>query len=65
MTAIDRQLELMEICEEIGDIAESNGPFLDGLVRRTGEQSIMEMTVAELLAVYRAHRDWFNRVYSP
>lgn len=65
MTTIDRQLELMTIADEIGGIAVSNGPFLDGLVRKIGERDITDMTVGELLAVYREHREWFNRVYSP
>lgn len=65
MTTTDRQLEIMAVCQEIGGIAECNGLFLDGLARKIGERSITDMMVGELLAVYREHREWFNKVYSP
>lgn len=64
MTTTDRQLEIMNICQEIGQIAESNGLFLDGLVRRIGERPILDMTVGDLLGIYQGHREWFNKVYS-
>lgn len=64
MTTTEQQL--IDICMELGNIAESNGHFLSGLARRieaTG-QPLMELTLGELMAICQEHRERFNRVYA-
>lgn len=55
--------DLIEICQGIGTVAESNGLFTSGLAIRIGERDILEMTVGELLTVIRDHSERFNKTY--
>jgi len=55
--------KLVEICQAIGDVAESNSLFTSGLTRRIGERDLEQMTVGELLAAIREHTEAFNKIY--
>jgi hypothetical protein len=57
--------QLIEACREIGTIAGSNGLFTAGLARllNNGNQSVMEMTVQDLLSLSREYKEIFNRIH--
>ena len=56
----------LDVCAEIGGIAESNGRYTAGLSERiaaTGK-AIEDLTVRELLDLHRQHNEWFNSVHA-
>ncbi|HCE68394.1 MAG: hypothetical protein A2X82_20145 [Geobacteraceae bacterium GWC2_55_20] len=60
------ETQLIEVCQEIGSIAGSNGHFTAGLARLldNGDQPLLSMTVGELLSLSREYREVFNRIHS-
>ena len=63
---LDRHISNMDVCQEIGSIAESNCHYTAGLTRRIEEtgKTIEELTVGELLEIHRAYNAWFNDFYA-
>lgn len=57
--------QLIEVCQEIGSIAGSNGHFTAGLARLldNGGQPLLEMKVGDLLSISREYSETFNRVH--
>jgi len=57
--------QLIEVCQEIGGISGSNGHFTAGLARLldNGRQSLIDMTVGELLQLSREYKEVFNRIH--
>jgi len=58
------ELHMIEICQNIGSVAGSNGLFTLGLSERLASASkpIEEMTVGELQSVISEHKDYFNQM---
>lgn len=55
----------LDLCIEIGGIAESSSIYTDGLARKikaTGKR-FEDLTVSELVQLHSEHRDWFNKIY--
>lgn len=59
------ELELINICQQIGCIAESNAHFTAGLTLRIAEtgKPVEQLTIAELLKIHRDHKEWFNSLF--
>jgi len=55
--------ELIEICQEIGTVTESNSLFTEGLTRLIGDRNILEMSVGELLEIIQEYKGIFNRIH--
>lgn len=57
--------QLIEVCREIGGISGNNGHFTAGLARLldNGGQSLLTMTVSELLSLSRENKETFNKVH--
>ncbi len=55
---------LIDICQEIGTVAESNVLFTRGLVAMMDVKTIETLTVAELLQLIDQRRADYNRIYS-
>lgn len=57
---------LVDICQELGCIAESNSRFTAGLTERilAAGKKIEDLTVRELLAFKHQHNEFFNDLYS-
>ncbi len=53
--------ELIDICQEIGTVAESNAAFTSGLTVALACKPLEDMTVAELLDVIRRCRKSYNQ----
>jgi hypothetical protein len=63
---MDTHQDLIDICEEIGGISESNIHFTSGLARKieaTGK-CVAALTVGELIHLFHKHRDVYNRIHS-
>jgi hypothetical protein len=63
----DLEIELIEICAEIGTVARTNAHFTAGMAReieKTG-LAIKSLTVGGLLALIRQHRETYNRLHKP
>lgn len=62
---MNTETQLTEVCQEIGNIAESNCHYTAGLARLLdkGEQPILDMKVGELLSLAREYKEVFNRVH--
>jgi hypothetical protein len=59
-------IHYLEVCAEIGGIAECNGRYTAGLsecIAATGK-TIEDLTVRELLDLHHQHSEWFNRVHA-
>ncbi len=56
-------LHLINLCEEIGSVAESNGGFTFSLALRLSGRVVEEMTVGDLLAAVRDHNESYNRIH--
>lgn len=56
------ELDLIEVCEEIGAVAESNGQFTRGLIVELAGRSFEEMTVDQLLSAIRQRRKTYNQI---
>ena len=56
----------LEVCAEIGGIAESNGRYTAGLSDRIAAtcKTIEDLTVRELLDLHHQHNEFFNRVHA-
>lgn len=55
--------KLIEICQEIGTVPESNSLFTEGLTRLIGDRNILEMSVGELLEIIQEYKGIFNRIH--
>jgi hypothetical protein len=58
--------QLIEVCQEIGLIAESNCHFTAGLalkIEATGK-NIVDLTICELMHLNRDYSEIFNRIHS-
>jgi len=55
--------ELIEICQEIGTVPESNSLFTEGLTRLIGDRNILEMSVGELFEIIQKYKGIFNRIH--
>lgn len=55
--------ELIDICQEIGTVAESNYFFSRGLKDLLDGKSFDTLTVAELLTIIAQRRADYNRIY--
>lgn len=62
---METEKELIDVCQEIGGIAESNGHFTAGVARLldTGDVRLLEMKVGDLLLLSREYNEIFNRVH--
>ena len=63
MSTID---SLLSVCEQLGDIHDSNGHFTEGLARRideTGKQ-LNDFTLSELFTLIDQYREFYNRYLS-
>ncbi|WP_305907180.1 hypothetical protein Q9L42_017290 [Methylomarinum sp. Ch1-1] len=60
-----KELALIDVCLEIGDIAGSNCHYTAGLNRRIEQtgKSVEQLTVAELLQLHREFNTQFNAIY--
>lgn len=57
---------IIEVCQEIGSIATSNGHYTAGLalLLDNGGQQLLDITVRNLLLKSREYREVFNRVHN-
>lgn len=58
--------EIIDVCAEIGGVAESNCHYTAGLARlidATGK-TVDDLTVRELIQIITSYRDTFNRIHS-
>jgi hypothetical protein len=55
--------ELIEVCQEIGTVVESNYSFSRGLKHLLVGKSFETLTVAELLSLINQRRVDYNRLY--
>jgi len=58
---------MIDICHEIGTVAESNSLFTVGLTRRilADGKNIEDISVGALLSYIKKHADFYNHAYSP
>ena len=58
--------ELIDVCQELGGIAESNCHFTSGLAHRleAGNVQLLEMKVGDLLSLSREYNKFFNGIHS-
>lgn len=56
------ELELIDACQEIGAVAESNGQFTRGRIVDLAGRSLEELTVDRLLWLIRQRREAYNRI---
>ena len=63
--AENQHMELVEICQQIGRIAESNCHYTAGLARsiHAGGKSVEQLTIAELLQLNSDYKETFNRIH--
>ena len=54
--------ELLDVTKQIGDISESNGHFLEGIIRRVNEtgRDIEDLKISEFIALMEQHREFYN-----
>lgn len=59
------EMQLIEVCREIGGVAGCNGMFTAGLMRRIEDtgKSVDELTVGELCFFIREYQDFYNHIY--
>lgn len=55
--------ELINVCQAIGGVAESNGMFTAGLAVMLEDATIEDLTVGELLAAIAVRREQYNAMY--
>ena len=58
------ETELIDICAEIGSVAECNGGFTFVLAMRLAGRDVKEMTVGELLDVISEQRVSYNKIHA-
>lgn len=59
------EMELVEICQEIGNIAGSNSHYTMGLARLMHDKNIclIDMRIGELILLSREYKETFNRIH--
>ena len=54
--------ELLDICQEVGAVAECNGPYTSGLAAMLADRSADQLTVADLLHAIRVRTTRYNHL---
>lgn len=59
------ELELVQVCRELGGIAGSNRGFTSGLAAliEKGGKPLDAMSIGELLAMLEQHQAFYNKIY--